>query len=553
MPRSITKLTVAGLPLLLLAACGGGGSGNSDQNLTPAPVPPPTATSVTISGKITYARVPQKVLNNGAGLDYANTRKDPVRGATVEAVDATDAILATSRTDDTLGTYALTVPVNTNVKIRVKAETVLTGAPAPAYSVKIVDNTNGNAEYALAGTLADSGTQNSTRNLNAPSGWGGSSYISPRSSGPFAILDSIFSATQTVLAADPNVVLSPLTVNWSVNNVPANGDTTLGQIGTSYYNGDSKLYILGAADNDTDEFDGHIILHEWGHYFEDRLSRSDSIGGPHTGGDRLDMRTAFGEGFGNAISGMVTLDPVYRDTSGAQQDDGFNFSVDNNTVNNPGWYSEASVQAILYDLFDSGNEPGIDFVSLGFKPLYEVLTNAQRNTPYFTSIFTFITALKANNPGSSAAIDTLVSGQNIQSATIDPTGSKEINDAGGTANVLPVYTVVTVNGGPVNVCITTTFGVQNKLSNHRFLQFTADAAGNYNFSATRTSGYNPTDPEMIIYRAGTPGATFDSANNNSETGSVTLPAAGLYLIDLFEYNSQESALGTACFNVTVTH
>ena len=59
---------------------------------------------------------------------------------------------------------------------------------------------------------------------------------------------------------------------------------------------------------DSDEYDRHIIIHEWGHYFEDKLSRADSIGGPHGLSDRLDFRVAFGEGWGNAISAIITDD-----------------------------------------------------------------------------------------------------------------------------------------------------------------------------------------------------------------------------------------------------
>jgi len=39
-----------------------------------------------------------------------------------------------------------------------------------------------------------------------------------------------------------------------------------------YYDG--KLYILGDANSDTDEFDDHVIIHDWGHYFEDKFSES---------------------------------------------------------------------------------------------------------------------------------------------------------------------------------------------------------------------------------------------------------------------------------------
>ena len=40
------------------------------------------------------------------------------------------------------------------------------------------------------------------------------------------------------------------------------------------------IYVLGAADNDTDEYDQHIVAHEFQHFLEDQVSRSDTPGGP---------------------------------------------------------------------------------------------------------------------------------------------------------------------------------------------------------------------------------------------------------------------------------
>ena len=55
------------------------------------------------------------------------------------------------------------------------------------------------------------------------------------------------------------------------------------------------ICLVGAADQDTDEYDRHVIAHESGHYLEYYFSRSDSIGGPHALPDQLDLRVAFGE------------------------------------------------------------------------------------------------------------------------------------------------------------------------------------------------------------------------------------------------------------------
>ena len=84
--------------------------------------------------------------------------------------------------------------------------------------------------------------------------------------------------------------------------------------------------------------------------------------------------------------------------------------VESAEVTNPGWFNESSVESILYDLYDATNEAG-DPLTLGFAPIYQVLRNEQRQTPALTTIFSFIDALKANNPNSAGAIDSLVGTQ----------------------------------------------------------------------------------------------------------------------------------------------
>ena len=85
--------------------------------------------------------------------------------------------------------------------------------------------------------------------------------------------------------------------------------------------------MLGDENVDTDEYDQHIVAHEFQHFLEDRISRSESPGGPHSPGDQLDLRVAFSEGFANAFSAMVLDDPVYRDSLGSPQGQGFSFQT----------------------------------------------------------------------------------------------------------------------------------------------------------------------------------------------------------------------------------
>jgi hypothetical protein len=192
---------------------------------------------------------------------------------------------------------------------------------------------------------------------------------------------------------------------------------------------------LGKANIDTDEFDTHVIVHEWGHYFEAQLGRSDSIGGQHGSGDEKDISLAFGEGWGNALSAMV-LDPLitYRDSMGQRQATiGVMFSLESSTDPSPGWFSEISVQEILFDLYDTNNITP-DNISMGLTPLIEVMTTHQVNTRAITSIFSFINGLKRNNSSSSAAINALTSSKSI-SVVLDDYGTGETNSAGWAPNL----------------------------------------------------------------------------------------------------------------------
>ena len=372
----------AAVALALLAACSGGGGGGDDGGGQP--------TNVVINGRITFDRIPFSA-TAGQGLTPTAPMVSPARQVIVEAIDAgNNAVLATTSTD-TAGDYSLTVPASRNLFIRAKAQMLKTGT-APTWDFSVRNNTNGDALYALDGSASSSGTTNSTRDLRAPSGWGTTSYTGTRAAAPFAILDTVFRAKELVLTAASTQAFPALSLFWSTTNKPAGPFCPdNGNIGTSSYVvfgatdtdectvpnlGVTGIYVLGDfTQGDTDEFDQHVIAHEWGHYFEDRFSRSDSIGGSHGGGDQLDLRVAFGEGWGNAYSGMTLNDPFYRDSfSGVSQDFGINLESDASGTGNPeGWFSEFSVGEILWDIFDGAGEAG-DTVALGFPPIFAAMT-----------------------------------------------------------------------------------------------------------------------------------------------------------------------------------
>jgi len=497
---------------ILLSACGGG-SGSATSTFADK-----KESNISISGTITYDRVPSN--SNGIGLDYNNIRQEKVKNVVVELLNASNTVIDSTTTDSN-GFYAFhTVSESITVKIRASAKMLRSGTPA--WDVKVVDNKNSDALYVMEGSFSSSGSTNSTRDLNAPSGWGGSSYTSTRTAAPFAMLDDIYYSMRQILEVDPQAVFPPLQVNWSVNNVTE---------GTYYTN--SNLFILGDEDGDTDEYDNHIISHEWGHYYEDKFSRSDSIGGSHSGDEVLDIRLALSEGWGNAFSAMALDDPVYFDTLGTDQANGFNFDVEHGTNTSKGWYSEGSVQRILYDLYDS-NDDDSDILSLGFGPIHDVYTGAEKVTPAFTSIFTFITALKDENSADASEIDTIVASENIATIT-DIYGTGRINKASD----YPYYSLNV--GSSISVLLSNTDGVYNKLSNRKYVRFTIATAGTYTIRVQQTNGTN-SDPDFYLFReAPFANVSFgESATAGLEVKSVSL-TAGSYLLDIADYNNVSTA------------
>ena len=492
--------------------------------------------SLRIIGKITYDRV--KVKSSGVGLDYNNIVQEPARQVVVKGIGESGEVVASTTTDDN-GDYSLdNLPQDTNIKIRVYAQLKKSGVGG--WDLQVVDNTNGFSVYSMEGSLVSTGTHSTRRNLNASSGWGGRSYNSERTAAPFAILSSIYTAMEKIISVDSSATFSELVVNWSKNNVGVGGAIEDGQIGTSFFDGKKDFYVVGDENSDTDEYDDHIIIHEWGHYFEATFSRADSIGGPHSNNERIDIRVAFGEGWGNAISAIATDDPIYYDSLGMRQGNGWSMDIEGETPSVPGWYSEASIQRILYDLYDS-NSDGVDRVSLGFAPLYKVLIGAQKNTEAFTSIFSFIKEIKDENPTEEADIDAILSSENINSIS-DIYGDSFHN----------LYSDIEV-GGEVEVCTSTEYGSagRNKLNNHKYVRFTISDIGNYRISARQNNG-SSADPYFTLFKTSLfedLGPTIEEDGYGTTEERVYQLSTGKYILDIADFNGRSRS----CFDISLNN
>jgi hypothetical protein len=156
-------------------------------------------------------------------------------------------------------------------------ESAVTPNDDPTHDI-VLNNTNGNALYVLDSATFSSGVTNQTKNLLAGSGWGGTSYTGTRSAAPFAILDTLLSAARFVADnGDATLDLPELEAFWSPQNNSTAGDVTLGQIESTLYTTAvaggpaAGIYVLGDENVDTDEYDQHVLAHEFQHFLENAL------------------------------------------------------------------------------------------------------------------------------------------------------------------------------------------------------------------------------------------------------------------------------------------
>ncbi|MCP8898580.1 carboxypeptidase-like regulatory domain-containing protein [Gilvimarinus xylanilyticus] len=550
--------------IALIAACGGGSGGEFseyiDNNTSSAPAASSSSSQsqdgqVNLSGRLTYDFVP---LDSG-GLNYSQTEERPIRGAVVNLVDAEGSLVQTQLSDDE-GRYQFSVATGTQVKVQVEARSRFDGEQS--WTLQVEDNTRANALYRMEGEVISVESVNTQRDLHAPSGWTGDGYGEPRAAAPFAILDTAWEVLQHLREADPQLQLPAARFRWSPNNAPVDGLVTDGDIGTSYYDGQA-LYILGAEDSDTDEYDRHIIAHEWAHFLEDSLARIDTIGGPHAQGEKLDMRVAYSEGVANALAGFTLDDPLYFDSVGVNQSEVAGFDIAQDVVSNPGWFSESSIQAVFYHWLEK----------VGITPFYEVITDESfRQNSALVSVFLFADVLSSRQADNvwgsaqdSAAAEFFDLYREQRMNSRDRYGAGERNN-GATANVLPLYLrLQSLFGQSIEVCSSQKNGSAqsgfernfNKLGVHRFVRFRPMNTAVYEISVEQTQAASTnSDPDIEVYRRGGLVARGFTDDAGSESLEVELEGNEEYILSVYDYADHpaigQSAYQPSCFNLSVS-
>jgi K319L-like, PKD domain len=563
---------------------------------------------VTVAGAVSYEFVPASHNNSTCfGLDFPNTVVMPIRAATVQLLDASDNVLAQMASGDD-GSYSFdNIAASTDVRIRVRAE--LKRGGAPNWDVEVRDNVDISLPpppletrplYVAQWPLFNTGITHITdADFTAMTGWdsASSSYTSDadRVAAPFAILDTIYTGMRLVLGVDTTASFAPLDAFWSVDNTRTDGSPTdidMGEIGGSFYSsGIDSLFLVGDALVDTGEFDFYVTLHEWGHYFEDNFSRSDSVGGSHVIGGLVEARVSFGEGWGTAVAAMASGDPMACNTGAASGDGSWGFNIEDYNRGAQGWYNEISVAGLILDLFDT-NDDGVDNNSIGFAPIYDVMTRTQTTTEAFTTLFSFSSLLRPNlTLVEQGFLDTLLATENVETTGLDIWGSTQNNNneaVNQSQDVLPLYTDFSADGSVLNIC-SNNFHDPNKDGNkpaeYRYLRMNVATQGRYRIvlSTDNVDGGNapsqppggfdcdaafeadPDDPEVHTYSDPDYGVFLNgvqkwggySCTPNTEDTLTNTLVAGNYLLDIRDYRFGDDQTidgypSEVCFAISAT-
>ncbi len=566
---------------------------------------------VNVAGQVFYERPAPNF--RCIGLDFGNITNMPVRRATVILLDAADNVLATTTSDDT-GAYAFSgINANTDVRVRVRAQIMRT-AGLQTYEVYVRDNTSNSTAplpsrpiYDIDFALFNTGVNNITdADFVAQTGWTVNSYTGVRQAAPLAILDAFLEGVLLVTSVDPDVDLGRIDGFWSVNNSWVDdfdnrnflAELNNGRLPTAFYSSNPdgglrnpSLFLRGDATGrfassliNTDEFDYGVVLHEWGHFFEDELSRSDSIGGRHFIPGTVEARVAFGEGWGNAIAAIASNRPVTCDTA-SPLNSGSDLDVENFNSRGveQGFFNEMSVATFLYDLFDTGVD-GTDNDSVGFGPIYEAMTGSQRTTDAFTTLFSFGTYVLQNvDPADVAFVESQLNRENVDTGagvldiwaggqTTQPTNwanNKPVRD------LLPLYTELVPGGATVNRCVNSDQVIDqdgNKPGEWRYFRITTTGAAR---AWTITVQANPVpppttdppptppdvirdraDPDVFLYRNGIEVGRGWSGADDREVFTTPSLSADTYTLAFQDWRYEDASKSSdypdrVCFDFTM--
>jgi len=243
-----------------------------------------------LTGTVSFERVMHDLSTDL--WDMNHVLQQPAREVLVELM-AGDEVLDSTYTD-IYGIYEFLVPsYEDHPKVRVRVSARLESGAT--WLVEVKDNTSYNEEekiyplYSLESEEIDleKATVVSDEDLASEAAFDEwlsqlvvnfNSDKTSREAAPFAVLDTLYSIMQVLHNEwDSTVVFPKLTVFWSIKNTAVNGAFNEGEVGGAYY-GNQTIVLKGDITSDAEEYDEMVIAHEYGHYFHNIFSRSNSVG-----------------------------------------------------------------------------------------------------------------------------------------------------------------------------------------------------------------------------------------------------------------------------------
>jgi hypothetical protein len=476
----------------------------------------------TISGAAFY----QKIDVTDAGLDLNRPVMVPVRSARVEVLSrSSQSIVAVTQTDER-GRFSVPVPFDPNLTVRVISR-------LRAYDLKVTDNTSQGQLYSIS-TDVDGRVSRSDVLLADTS----------RVSGAFNILEVIQRGNDLVKSADPDLALPPVTVFWSTRNWKGTGiiNNALGMVGTTYFNvATNTAYIVGdrndhGTDSDSDEFDDAVIVHEYAHLLASRFSRDDSPGGRHVMGDMLDPRVAWSEGWANFFAAAARNDAIWRDSRGANGVGLLRFDREENVPGNdrPGYWSEASVDTILWDLYDD-HVDNADEVQYSFAQIWGAFTDLR--TDRFVYLPYFLEHFLTRNPAAADAVRTIVQSRSIE---FQPNVRPSV--------AYPFPTPMTVGTSLTGAVDSYTTKRNNLVTSSHFYAFTTTGgAASIRLDIIGLgAGDNPSANDLDIFLMDENGRVIDRSDNglNGQSERIALRlSGGTYVVEIRSYYTRAETGG----------
>ncbi|MGE0082040.1 MAG: hypothetical protein AB7U81_12155 [Thiohalomonadaceae bacterium] len=327
-------------PVLMVAAlgaCGGGGGADDGPH-----------TEFVLKGVVTYDDRIYGRASDQPGYRFVRTEAKPARFATVQVVNGSGRVVAEATVADT-GDYTIAGAGGSreSMRLRVVART-RSGA-----SVTVKDFAGNLLSVSKAFT-----PEALPERLNIA--------VQGEIAGAFNMLD-LYAAAGEFVHEHGGEYPPALSVHWEPGNAPPGG--------TTYYcrSCGGGIYVLGGVTTsqgiagDTDHFDDDVLLHEYGHFLEDRFGVLHSPGGAHTLTDEAqDLRLAWSEGFSSFMAGAIKswMDARqhralsseglpysgYLDTADGQAGPSGGFYFDFGTTQRRYASSEAAVTKVLWNL-----------------------------------------------------------------------------------------------------------------------------------------------------------------------------------------------------------